>query len=151
MEIDEKQIFSIIQKAKESGKVRIGANEATKSLERGEAKLIVCASDVSPAEIVAHFEGLSKEMKAIYVSMGTKAELGSAVGIKSTTAIAVADAGGAKKELEALQAEMQKESKKEETPKKEEKVEEKPAKKEEAPAEEEVVEEESKEEETKAK
>lgn len=114
VEIDEKQIFSIIQKASESGVIRIGANESTKAVERGQAKLVVTASDVSPAEIVAHFEPLCKEMKVAYASMGSRAELGSAVGIKSTSSVTVIDAGSAKKELEKLSAEMLEEDKKEE-------------------------------------
>ena len=57
---------------------------------------------------------------SVFSSIGTKAELGAAVGIKSTTAIAVIDAGSAKKELEALS----KDSKKEKAPAKEEKAEE---------------------------
>jgi len=126
VEIDEKQVFSIIQKAKETGALKIGANEVTKAVERKQAKLVVAASDVSPAEIIAHFDGLCKEMKIVYANIGTKAELGSLVAIKSTTALAVVDAGSAKKELEALTKEVfveKKEAKKEEAA--EEKVEEK--------------------------
>lgn len=118
VEIDEKQIFSVIQKARETGKIRIGANEATKAVERGIAKLVVSATDVSPAEIVAHFPGLCKEMKVLHAGIGSKAELGSLAGIKSTTAIAVIDAGSAAKELESLVKESTKEEK---TPDKEEK------------------------------
>jgi large subunit ribosomal protein L7Ae len=149
VEIDEKQIFSIIQKAKEGGSIRIGANEATKAVERGQAKLVVTATDVSPAEIVAHFEGLCKEMKIVYASVGTKAELGSASGVKSTAALVVIDAGPAKKDLEALSKELLAEKK--EAPKEEEKVvapvEEKveEAVAEESPAEEESTEESSEE------
>lgn len=102
VEIDEKQVFSIIQKANESGKVRIGINEVTKAIERGQAKVVAYASDVSPAEIVAHLPGICSEMKVICTQMGNKAELGSAVGVKATTSIAVLDAGSGKKELEAL-------------------------------------------------
>lgn len=112
VEIDEKQAFSIIQKAKESGSVRIGINEVTKAIERGQAKAVFAANDVSPAEIVAHLSGLSKEMKVIFAQIGSKAELGSAVGLKSTTAIAIIDGGSAKKELEKLAADS-KEAKKE--------------------------------------
>lgn len=123
VEIDEKQVFAIVQKANETGSVRIGANETTKAVERGQAKLVITASDVSPAEIVAHFPGLCKEMNIICAhGAGNKAELGSAVGIKSTTAIAVVDAGAAKKEVDALYKEA-KADKKEET--KEEAAEEK--------------------------
>lgn len=102
VEIDEKQAFGIISKAKETGSIKIGANEVTKALERGQTKLVVSATDVSPAEIVAHFEGLCNEMSVPYLSAGTKAELGSLVGIKSTTAIGVIDGGSAAKELDAL-------------------------------------------------
>ena len=106
VEIDEKQVFSLIQRAKETGSVKIGANEVTKAVERGQAKLVVSANDVSPAEIVAHFDGLCKEMKIPYLSGGSKAELGALVQIKSTTALAVIDAGSAKKELANLQKEL---------------------------------------------
>lgn len=135
VEIDEKQIFSIIQKAKESGSIKIGVNEVTKAIERGQAKLVVNATDVSPAEIVAHFPGLCKEMKAIHAAVGSRAELGATVGIKTTTAIAVIDAGSAKKELENLA----KDSVEKAAPAKKEKVEE--AKEETAPVEEETAEE----------
>lgn len=133
VEIDEKQAFSIVQKAKETGSIRIGVNEVTKAIERGTAKAVFYAGDVSPAEIVAHLDGLCKEMKIVCAKVGTKAELGAAVQIKSTTAIAVIDAGSAKKEVEALAKDLKAPAKKEE------KVEEAPAAeetKEEAPVEE---------------
>lgn len=121
VEIDEKQAFMIIQKAKDTGSVKIGVNEVTKALERGVAKAVFSANDVSPAEIVAHLGGLSKEMKVVFGSIGTKAELGAAVGIKATTAIAIIDAGAAKKDIENLAAD----DKKADAKKTEEKVEEK--------------------------
>lgn len=117
VEIDEKQVFSLIQKAKESGSIRIGINEVTKAIERGQAKLVAAATDVSPAEIVAHLEGLCREMNAVYAQAGNKSELGASVGIKTTSAIAIIDAGSAKKELESLVKDLasdKKESKKEE-------------------------------------
>ena len=121
VEIDEKQVFSIIQKAKESGSYKVGANEVTKAVERGIAKLVVTANDVSPAEIVAHFPGLCKEMNIICASnMASKAELGASVGIKSTTAVAIVDAGSGKKELEALKKSLESEDKKESKETKEE-------------------------------
>lgn len=113
VEIDEKQAFSIIQKAKETGKIKIGANEVTKALERGQAKLVVAANDVSPAEIIAHFPGLCSEMNVVYTQAGSKAELGSLVQIKSTTALAVVDAGSAKKELDTLIKELSADKKEE--------------------------------------
>ncbi len=126
MEIDEKQIFSIIQKAKETGSIKIGVNEVTKAIERGLTKLVVSATDVSPSEIVAHFPGLCKEMKSLHTQTGSRAELGATVGIKTTTAIAIIDAGTAKSELETLIKASNEKDKKEkaESVKKEIKVEE---------------------------
>ena len=115
VEIDEKQAFSIISKAKDTGNVKIGANEVTKSLERGQSQLVVTATDVSPEEIVAHFPGLCNEMDVLYLNSGTKAELGTLVGIKSTTALGVVDAGSAKKELDNLIKSMKEEKQKEGT------------------------------------
>lgn len=117
VEIDEKQIFSIIQKANETGKIKIGINEVTKAIERKQAKLVVNAADVSPVEIVAHLPNLCKEMGIIHSTVSTKSELGASVNIKSTTAIAILDAGSAKKELDAIEKELS-------NSKKEEKVEE---------------------------
>ncbi|MCA9497528.1 MAG: ribosomal L7Ae/L30e/S12e/Gadd45 family protein [Nanoarchaeota archaeon] len=120
VEIDEKQVFAILQKAKDTGAIKIGANEVTKAVERGQAKLVVTANDVSPAEIVAHFPGLCKEMKILFSQAGSKAELGASVGIKTTTAVAVVDAGSATKELDVLLKEQQEAEGKKAAPKKEE-------------------------------
>jgi len=102
VEIDEKQAFALIQKAKDTGSIKIGINEVTKAIERGQAKAVFYAGDVSPAEIVAHIPGLCNEMNILNASVGTKTELGATIGIKTTTAIAITDAGAAKKELEKL-------------------------------------------------
>lgn len=102
VEINEKQVFAIIQTAKESGALKIGVNEVTKAIERKQAKLVVYGTDVSPAEIVHHLDGLSKEMGITCLKQGSKTELGTLVGIKSTTAIAITDEGNAKKELKDL-------------------------------------------------
>ncbi len=119
VEIDEKQGFSVIQKSQESGSVRIGINEVTKAVERGQAKIVFTANDVSPAEILAHIPVICKEMGIVCASIGNKAELGSSVGIKSTTAVAIVDGGSAKKEIEKLVADQKTEkkaAKKEEKP-----------------------------------
>ena len=41
--------------ASKSGSVRKGTNEATKAVERSQAKLIVIAEDVDPPEVIAHY------------------------------------------------------------------------------------------------
>jgi len=96
----EKEILEVIEIARETGKIRRGVNEVTKALERGEAKLVVFAEDVSPPEIVMHLPVLCDEKKIPFVKVPAKVELGRAAGIDvGTTAVAVVDAGEGKKAL----------------------------------------------------
>jgi len=44
------KIYEVIETAKTTGKVIKGTNETTKAIERGKAKLVVIAKDVSPPE-----------------------------------------------------------------------------------------------------
>ena len=99
----EKEILEVIETARETGKIRRGVNEVTKSLERGEAKVVVFAEDVDPPEIVMHLPVLCDEKKVPFVKVPSKVELGRAAGIDvGTTAVAVADAGEGKKSLAAI-------------------------------------------------
>ena len=67
--------------ASKSGVVRKGTNEATKAVERSQAKLIVIAEDVDPPEVVAHLPLLCEERKIPYVFVPNKEKLGNAIGI----------------------------------------------------------------------
>ncbi len=90
------QVYSAVEAARDTGKVRKGTNEVTKAVERGQAVLVVIAEDVEPAEIVAHLPPLCDEKKIQYVYVPSKRELGSAAGIDvPTAAIAIADPGQA--------------------------------------------------------
>lgn len=96
-------IYSIIEKARKSGKVEKGTNEVTKAIERGVAKLVVYAGDVEPKEIVAHLSVLCKEKGIKCVEADSKQKLGISVGIKvSTSSVAVIEAGDADKDIAAL-------------------------------------------------
>lgn len=95
-EVAEKSLEAI-EMAKATGKIRKGTNEATKALERGTAKLVVVAKDVSPPEIVMHIPLLAKEKGVPCVKVNSKEELGAAAGLDvSTSAIAIIEAGEAK-------------------------------------------------------
>jgi len=90
------QVYSAVESARDTGKIRKGTNEATKAAERGQAVLVVIAEDVDPAEIVAHLPPLCDEKKIPYIYVPSKRELGAATGIDvPTAAIAIADAGQA--------------------------------------------------------
>jgi len=77
-EIEEKTL-ELVSKAK---KIRKGANEVTKAVERGIAKLVVLAKDVQPEEIVAHIPYLCEEKNIPYTYVSSKVDLGRAAGIE---------------------------------------------------------------------
>src|SRR5512136_3191064 len=74
--------------ASKSGSVRKGTNEATKAVERSQAKLVVIAEDVDPPEVVAHLPLICDERKIPYVFVPNKLKIGSAIGIDVPAAAA---------------------------------------------------------------
>lgn len=91
------KVLQALEIAKNTGKIRKGSNETTKTIERGEAKLVIIAEDVQPAEIVMHLPVLCEEKKCDYVWIPSKEELGRAVGINVGTAAAcIVEPGEAK-------------------------------------------------------
>lgn len=92
--------YSIIEKARKTGKVEKGTNEVTKAIERGTAKLVVIADDVEPKEIVQHLPILCKEKGIQCANVDSKEKLGIAVGINvPCSSAAVISGGDAEKEL----------------------------------------------------
>lgn len=95
--------YEVIELAKTSGKVRKGANEVTKIAERGQAKLVIIASDVQPEEILMHMPILCEEKNTPYTYVPSKQELGAAAGLEvPTAAVAIMDPGKAKAQLEEV-------------------------------------------------
>jgi large subunit ribosomal protein L7Ae len=100
---DEAKVLEAIEIARTTGKIRKGSNEATKALEKGEAKLVVYAADVSPKEVVMHLPLLAKEKNVPCVEISKKEDLGAAAGLPvSTAAVAVVKEGDAKASIESL-------------------------------------------------
>ena len=100
---DEGKILEAIEIARTSGKIRKGANEATKAIEKGIAKLVVYAEDVSPKEIIMHLPLLCKEKNISCVSVSKKDDLGAAAGLAvSTAAVAIVKEGDAKAVVESI-------------------------------------------------
>ena len=90
-------VFEAVETAKSNGKIRKGVNEVTKAIERGEAKLVVIAQDITPAEITMHLPLLSEEKGIKCVMVPKKEELGAAAGlVVSTAAVAIVKEGEAK-------------------------------------------------------
>jgi len=91
------KILEAVELAKATGKLRKGSNEATKALEKGQAKLVVIAKDVIPKEIVMHLPVLAKEKGVPCAEVNSKEELGAAAGLGvGTAAIVIVEEGEAK-------------------------------------------------------
>ena len=89
--------YELVEIARKTGRIKKGTNEATKMIERGTAKAIVYASDVTPKEIVMHIPLLAKDKGILCIEVPSKEELGAAAGLtKPTSAVAIMDAGDAK-------------------------------------------------------
>lgn len=96
-------IYTIVEKARKTGKVDKGTNEVTKAIERGVAKLVVYASDVDPNEIVAHIPVLCEEKGILCQEVDSKQKLGIAIGLAvPTSSVAIIEAGDADKDISAL-------------------------------------------------
>jgi len=96
-------IYSIIEKARKTGKIEKGTNEVTKAIERGVAKFVVYATDVEPKEIVQHIPLLCKEKGILCQEVDSKQKLGLAVGIPvKASSVAVIVAGDAEKDIAGL-------------------------------------------------
>ena len=97
------EILNLFEAVRKSGKIRKGINEVTKAIERGNAKFVIYATDVSPAEIIMHLSYICKEKNIPCIQVGKKAELGAIAGIdKSSSAIAITDAGELKEKMKKV-------------------------------------------------
>lgn len=101
------RVYEAIEVAKTTGKIKKGTNEVTKAVEKGNAKLVAIAKDISPAEIVMHLPVLSKEKNIPCIEVDSKEELGAAAGLDvPTSAVAIVvegDSGEIIKEIQRSQ------------------------------------------------
>ncbi len=97
------EALEAVEIARTTGKIRKGTNEVTKSIERGNAKLVIVATDVSPKEIIMHIPLLAKEKKIPVVEVPSREELGVAAGLGVPTAsVAIVKEGDSKKLIVAI-------------------------------------------------
>lgn len=95
--------YTIVEKARKSGKIEKGTNEVTKAIERGTAKLVVVASDISPKEITQHLAILCREKGIKYGEVDSKQKLGISAGLPvACSSIAVITSGDAEKDINAI-------------------------------------------------
>ena len=77
----QKQIMELISLANSFKKVKKGANESTKTLNRGITDLIVLAADADPIEIILHLPLLCEDKNVPYVFVSSQKSLGRACGV----------------------------------------------------------------------
>ncbi|KAN0077215.1 50S ribosomal protein L30e-like protein [Tylopilus felleus] len=74
-------ILDLVQQAGQYKQLKKGANEATKTLNRGIAEFIVLTADTDPLEILLHLPLLCEEKNVPYVFIPSKAALGRACNV----------------------------------------------------------------------
>jgi large subunit ribosomal protein L7Ae len=101
-EVSDKALEAV-RLAKQTGTIRKGINEVTKSVERGLALLVVMAEDIEPEEIAMHLPILCDQKKITYVYVPTKTDLGKAVGMNITcSSVAIEKAGDAESSIKEV-------------------------------------------------
>ncbi len=95
----QKKALEALEIAKDTGRIKKGINEATKSIERGIARLVLVAEDVEPQEVIMYLPGLCDDKKAPYIFVKSKSDLGNAAGIERPTAAVAIIVEGKAKEL----------------------------------------------------
>ncbi|KAI2507731.1 Ribosomal protein L7Ae/L30e/S12e/Gadd45 family [Fragilaria crotonensis] len=74
-------LLDLVQQATNYKQAKKGANEATKTLNRGISELIVMAADAEPIEILLHLPLLCEDKNVPYVFVPGKVALGRACGV----------------------------------------------------------------------
>ncbi|KAJ2508164.1 RNA binding protein snu13 [Coemansia sp. RSA 2049] len=75
------KILDLAQQASHYKQLKKGANEATKTLNRGISEFIIMAADCEPIEILLHLPLLCEDKNGPYVFVPSKAALGRSCGV----------------------------------------------------------------------
>lgn len=75
------KLLDLVQQAANYKQLKKGANEATKTLNRGISEFIVLAADTDPLEILLHLPLLCEDKNVPYVFVASKVALGRACGV----------------------------------------------------------------------
>lgn len=101
-ELAEKSLQAL-EMARNTGKIKKGTNEVTKMIERGTAKLVLVAEDVTPPEVVAHLPMLCKERNVPIVFIPKKDDLGTAAGLQvGSSAACITEPGDGKATVDEI-------------------------------------------------
>ncbi|TIA92363.1 hypothetical protein E3P99_00658 [Wallemia hederae] len=75
------KILDLVQQSSHYAQLKKGANEATKTLNRGICEFIIMTADTEPIEILLHLPLLCEDKNVPYVFVPSKTALGRACGV----------------------------------------------------------------------
>lgn len=104
-------ILDLMQQAANYKQLRKGANEATKTLNRGISELIVLAADAEPLEILLHLPLLCEDKNVPYVFVRSKQALGRACGVSRpviSCSVTVKEGSQLKSQIDTLRTNIEK-------------------------------------------
>jgi len=105
------KILNLVQQAANYKQIKKGANEATKTLNRGRSEFIVMSADAEPLEILLHLPLLCEDKNVPYVFVRSKQALGRACGVSRpviSCSVTVNEGSQLKPQIEALRLEIEK-------------------------------------------
>lgn len=102
--------MNLLQQALNYNQLRKGANEATKTLNRGLSDIIVMAADTEPIEILLHLPLLCEDKNVPYVFVRSKQALGRACGVSRpivACSVTTNDGSQLKSQIQSIQHEIE--------------------------------------------
>merc|ERR1712002_565994 len=105
------KILALVQQAANYKQLKKGANEATKTLNRGLAEVIVMAADAEPLEILLHLPLLCEDKNVPYVFVRSKQALGRACGVSRpviSCSVTVKEGSQLKSQIDTLRQNIEK-------------------------------------------
>lgn len=101
----------MVQQAANYKQLRKGANEVTKTLNRGISEFIIMAADTEPIEILLHLPLLCEDKNIPYVFVPSKVALGRACGVSRPVvacSILVNEASDLRNQIQSLKVQLEK-------------------------------------------
>jgi len=105
------KILELVKQAANYKQLKKGANEATKTLNRGIAEFIVMAADAEPLEILLHLPLLCEDKNVPYVFVRSKQALGRACGVSRpviSASVTVNEGSQLKPQIQTIQQNIEK-------------------------------------------
>ncbi|KAJ3273784.1 RNA binding protein snu13 [Terramyces sp. JEL0728] len=105
------KIIDLVQQASHYKQLKKGANEATKTLNRGISEFIIMAADTEPIEILLHIPLLCEDKNVPYVFVPSRAALGRACGVSRAVvacSVTTNDASELKSQIQNIKNEIEK-------------------------------------------